>query len=64
MEVTSQLHAPVALPQGMSTVGSFPGIKSYRRVVKMITHLHLVTKSKMVELYLHSPVLFHGVVLN
>jgi hypothetical protein len=30
----------------------------------MITHLYLVPKPKMVELYLHSPVRLHGIVLN
>jgi hypothetical protein len=33
------------------------------RTVKLTTHLHLVPRSKMVELYLHSTCL-HGVVLD
>jgi hypothetical protein len=31
--------------------------------VKLTTHLHLVPRSRMVELYLHSPICLHGVVL-
>jgi hypothetical protein len=34
------------------------------RGVKLTTHLHLVLKSRMVELYLHSPTRLHGAVLN
>jgi hypothetical protein len=34
------------------------------RGVKLITDLHLVPTPRMVELYLHSPVSLHGVVLN
>jgi hypothetical protein len=30
----------------------------------LTTHLHLVLRSRMVELYLHSPTCFHGIVLN
>jgi hypothetical protein len=32
--------------------------------VKLSTHLQLVPRSRMVELYLHSPIRFHGIVLN
>jgi hypothetical protein len=39
------------------TMGSSQG-------VKVTTHFHLVPRSKMVELYLHSPIHLHGVVLN
>jgi hypothetical protein len=31
--------------------------------VKLTTHLHLVPRSRKVELYLHSPICFHGIVL-
>jgi hypothetical protein len=31
--------------------------------VKLIVHLHLVPGSGMVELYVHSPIRLHGVVL-
>jgi hypothetical protein len=34
------------------------------RGVKLTTDLHLVTTSRMVELYLHSPIRLHGIVLN
>jgi hypothetical protein len=37
-----------------------PGVK--RRGVKLITRFRLVSKSRMVELYLHSPICVHGVV--
>jgi hypothetical protein len=30
--------------------------------VKLTTHLHLVPRSRMVELYLHSPICLHGIV--
>jgi hypothetical protein len=39
-----------------------PGGK--RQGVKLTTHLHLVPRSRMVELYLHSPVCLYGIVLN
>jgi hypothetical protein len=32
--------------------------------VKLTTHLHLVPRSRMMEIYLHSPLCLHGVVLN
>jgi hypothetical protein len=32
--------------------------------LKLTTHLHLVPRSRMVELYLHSLICFHGIVLN
>jgi hypothetical protein len=32
--------------------------------VKLITHLYIVPRSRMVELYLHSPLCLHGVVFN
>jgi hypothetical protein len=50
-----------------------PGSNGYRglfpwdyssRGVKLTTHLHLVPKSRMVELYFHSPICLHGIVLN
>jgi hypothetical protein len=38
-----------------------PGVK---RQEGEADHFHLVSRSKMVELYLHSPTRLHGVVLN
>jgi hypothetical protein len=47
--------------------------KGYRRLfsrrlkgmgVKLTIHLHLVVRARMVELYLHSPIRLHGVMLN
>jgi hypothetical protein len=32
--------------------------------VKPTTHLYLVPMSRMLELYLHSPIRFHGLVFN
>jgi hypothetical protein len=32
--------------------------------VKVITHPHLVPRSRMVELYLHCPIRLHDVLLN
>jgi hypothetical protein len=32
--------------------------------LKLTTHLHLVPKSRIVELYLHSSISLHGIVLN
>jgi hypothetical protein len=43
--------------------GLFPRGKS-GEVVKLTTHLNLVTISRMVELNLHSDIRLHGVVLN
>jgi hypothetical protein len=34
------------------------------RGVKLTTHLHLVPRSRKVELYLHSPICHHGIVFN
>jgi hypothetical protein len=41
----------------------FPGGKSGRGS-KLTTHLLLVPRSRMVELYLHSLIRLHGIVLN
>jgi hypothetical protein len=46
----------------MGTGGSFPGCKAAVDV-KMTIQVHLVPRSIMVELYLHSPVGLHGVVV-
>jgi hypothetical protein len=32
--------------------------------LKLITHFRLVPMSRMVELYFHSPILLHGMMLN
>jgi hypothetical protein len=41
-----------------------PSPKESGLSVKLAAHLHLVPKSRMVELYNHSPIRLHGVVLN
>jgi hypothetical protein len=41
---------------------SFPGYSC--RNVKLTTHLHLMPRSRMMELYLHYRICFHGLVLN
>jgi hypothetical protein len=42
----------------VSNRGSFTG------AVKLTTHLHLVVRSNMLELYPHLALCLHGVVLN
>jgi hypothetical protein len=32
--------------------------------VKLTTHLHLASMSRMIEIYIHSPIRLHGVVFN
>jgi hypothetical protein len=32
--------------------------------MKLTTQLHLVARSRMVKLYIHSPICFHGMMLN
>jgi hypothetical protein len=39
-----------------------PGYTS--RSMKLTIHLHLLPRLRMVELYLHSPIRFHGMMLN
>jgi hypothetical protein len=51
---------PSLLPIGAGAYS--PGLKS--RSVKLTTHSHIVQRLRMVELYLHSPICIHGVVLN
>jgi hypothetical protein len=38
--------------------------RSSGRVVKLTTHLHLVPRSRMMELYINSPIRLHGIMLN
>jgi hypothetical protein len=45
----------------MDTGGSFPGGKA-KGGVKLTTDLHLVPRSKMAELYLHSLIRLHGII--
>jgi hypothetical protein len=47
----------------MGNRGSFLGDKAAVGM-KLTTHLHLVVRLRMTEIYLHSPLRFHGVVLN
>jgi hypothetical protein len=42
---------------------SFPGGKSGRGM-KLTTHFHPLPRSRKVDLYIHSPICLHGVVLN
>jgi hypothetical protein len=43
-----------AVALGPTQPANIPGVK--RRSVKLATHIHLVPRSKMAELYLHSPI--------
>jgi hypothetical protein len=42
----------------------FPGGGEEIGVVNLSTHLHLVPGLRLVELYLHSPIYLHGILLN
>jgi hypothetical protein len=57
----SSSHSPASLRGPPSLSRWYRGLK--RRCMKLTTHLHLVPKSRM-ELYLHSPISLHGIVLN
>jgi hypothetical protein len=46
----------------LGTRGCFP--KGKTTGVELTTHLHLVVRLRMIELYLHSPIHLHGVMLN
>jgi hypothetical protein len=48
---------PIQLVQGVLSLG----VKRYGRKAD---HSHLLPRSRKVELYLHSPICLHGVVLN
>jgi hypothetical protein len=52
---------PASYPMG--TGGSFSRAESGGGV-KLTTHLHLVPRLRMVELYLHFLIYIHGVMLN
>jgi hypothetical protein len=43
--------------------GLFPQEQTDRNV-KLTSHLHLASKARKVDLYLHSPVRLHGIVFN
>jgi hypothetical protein len=51
-------QAPIQRVQGMIS----SGLSGW--VVKLTTYLHLVPRSKIVELYLHSRTLLHDIALN
>jgi hypothetical protein len=59
VQIASEAH-PASCP--LDTEGSFLGGKATG--MKVTTHLHLVLRSRIVELYLHSLIRLHGVVLN
>jgi hypothetical protein len=48
----------------MCAEGSFREEIQSDRSVKLTTHLHLVFRSRMVVLHLHSPILLRGMTLN
>jgi hypothetical protein len=57
---TSSVAHPASYPMGLEF---FPWGKS-GLVVKLTTYLHLVPKSRIVELHLHNGIYLHGIVLN
>jgi hypothetical protein len=57
-----RLRAPPA-SYTTATLGSLPGCKKSWGV-KLTTHLHPLPRSRMVELYLHSPISLHGMMFN
>jgi hypothetical protein len=60
VQTLSGIH-PVFYPMG--TGDSSPVCRAAGGV-KLTTHLHLVPRSRMMELYLHFPIRLDGVVLN
>jgi hypothetical protein len=60
IQMGSEAH-PAYYPKG--TGGSLPRGKVVRGI-KLTTQLHPVLRSRIVELYLNSPIRLHGVVLN
>jgi hypothetical protein len=48
----------------IGTIPLLPHTSCGGRRVKLSTHLDLVSRSRMVELYLHCPIRLHGIVLN
>jgi hypothetical protein len=59
VQTVSGAH-PVSYP----TVPGFFARRYSGRGVKLTTHLHLLPRSRIMKLYLHAPILFHGIVLN
>jgi hypothetical protein len=57
VQTGSEAH-PFSYPVG--TGGSFPVVKRK----ELTTDLHLVSRSRKVELYLHSRICLHGIMLN
>jgi hypothetical protein len=61
--LTSRLALqPIQPPVKWVLVAVSPVVK--QQGCEMTTHLHLVLRLRMVELYLHSPIHLHGMVLN
>jgi hypothetical protein len=60
LQAGSEAH-PASYPRG--TGDSFSGSKEAGGV-KLITYLHLIQRSRMMELYLYASIYLHGVVLN
>jgi hypothetical protein len=59
---TIQTQRPTHPPTQWALGGSFPGDKCSQGM-KLITHLHLVLRSRMLKRH-HSPICLHGMVLN
>jgi hypothetical protein len=58
---TDSVGHQASYPMGIG--GDFPGGKATGAGVKLTTHRHLVPRSRIVEIYLHSPICL-GIVLN
>jgi hypothetical protein len=54
---------PTSASYPMGTGADFPRGKA-EMGMKLTIHIHLVPRSRMVELYLHSPIRLDGIVLN
>jgi hypothetical protein len=63
LTLCSFLQSHVTASSTMGTGGALPGGETCQGM-KLTNHFHLVTKSRMVEIYLHSPIRLHGIAFN
>jgi hypothetical protein len=65
-ELDSRSSIPGSVPTSLLSNG-YSGLLPWRsnsHGVKLTTHVHLVPRSRMVELYFHSPICPDGIVLE